>query len=87
MPDRLYAAAGKTSEARDLLQKGMSTANLSLPNSAVWFGLGLLYEQYGVNDAAIAAYEKVEEPEGQIDPADTYLLAQARLKALKIGQP
>ena len=83
----LYAAAGRTSEARDLLLKGMSAANLSVPNSAVWYALGLVYEQYGVDDAAIAAYEKVEKPEGQIDPEDTWLLAQARLKALKVQHP
>ena len=83
----LYAASGKTSEARDLLLKGMPLDDLSLPNSAVWYALGLVYEQYGVDDAAIAAYEKVEKPEGQIDPEDTYLLAQARLKALKAEHP
>jgi tetratricopeptide (TPR) repeat protein len=83
----LYAAAGKTSEARDLLLKAMPLFDLSLPNSPVWCALGLVYEQYGVDDAAIAAYEKVEKPEGQIDPEDTWLLAQARLKALKAKHP
>lgn len=83
----LYAAAGKTSEARDLLLKAMPLFDLSLPNSPVWYALGLVYEQYGVDDAAIAAYEKVEKPKGQIDPEDTWLLAQARLKALKAKHP
>jgi hypothetical protein len=48
----------------------------------VWFVFGSIYEQYGVNDAAIEAFRKVEKPEGRIAPASTYVLAQARLKAL-----
>jgi len=83
----LYAVHGQTSEARDLLLKAMKTAELVEPNSEVWFGFGSLYEQYGVNDAAIAAYEKVEKPDGRISPSDTYMLAQIRLKALKAQHP
>ena len=41
-----------------------------------------IYEKYGVNDAAIEAYRKVEKPVGPIGAADTYVLAQARLKSL-----
>jgi tetratricopeptide (TPR) repeat protein len=82
----LYAAHGETSESRDLLLKAMAAANLTLPNSEVWFGFGSLYQQYGVDDAAIAAYEKVEKPTGYIHAGDTYLLAQARLKELKQSQ-
>jgi tetratricopeptide (TPR) repeat protein len=78
----VYAYLGKTSEARDLLLKAMTAANLTEPNSEVWFGFGRIYEQYGVNDAAIEAYKKVEKPQGRIAPGSTYLLAQQRLKAL-----
>ena len=78
----VYARAGKTAEAKDILIKAMAVDNLSLPNDAVWYAFGLIYEQYGVNDAAIVAYKKVEKPLGRIDPESTYLLAQARLKAL-----
>jgi tetratricopeptide (TPR) repeat protein/transglutaminase-like putative cysteine protease len=78
----IYASEGRTAEARDLLLKAMSVANLSEPNSEVWYVLGSIYEQYGVNDAAIEAYRKVEQPEGRIYPASTWLLAQARLKTL-----
>jgi len=53
------------------------------PNDAVWFGYASLYEQYGIDDAAIEAYEKVEKQVGHIDVASTYLLAQTRLKAIK----
>jgi hypothetical protein len=54
----------------------------STPNSEVWFGLGFIYERYGVTDAAIETYRKVERPEDQFDPTSTWLLAQGRLKAL-----
>ena len=54
---------------------------------AVWFGFASLYEQYGIDDAAIGAYEKVEKPEGRIGSTSTYLLAQTRLKALKSAHP
>jgi hypothetical protein len=40
------------------------------------------YEQYGLYDAAAAAYQRVERPDGVIDPTDTFALAQSRLKAL-----
>jgi tetratricopeptide (TPR) repeat protein/transglutaminase-like putative cysteine protease len=78
----IYAFQGKTSEARELLLKAMAAENLSEPNSAIWYAFGSIYEQYGINDAAIDAYRKVEKPEGPIGPTDTYVLAQARLKAL-----
>jgi tetratricopeptide (TPR) repeat protein len=78
----IYAVQGKTTEARELLLKAMSAANLSEPDSAIWFGFGSIYEQYGIHDAAIEAYQKVEKPAGPIGPTDTYLLAQMRLKAL-----
>lgn len=78
----IYANQGKTSEARELLLKAMNAANLSEPNSAVWYGFGANYEQYGVNDAAISGYRKVEKPEGEVGPTDTYFLAQNRLNAL-----
>ncbi|MFZ1085616.1 MAG: DUF3857 domain-containing protein [Terracidiphilus sp.] len=78
----IYAVRGKTHEAREMLLKAMEADELSLPNSAIWFGFGSIYEKYGINDAAIDAYRKVEKPDGPIGPTDTYVLAQARLKAL-----
>ncbi|WP_420238234.1 DUF3857 domain-containing protein [Telmatobacter bradus] len=80
----VYAAQGKTAEAGELLQKAMAADHLLEPNSSIWFGYGLIYEQYGVKDAAIEAYRKVERPEGRIGPDDTYVLAQARLKSLEV---
>ena len=78
----IYAFQGQNAEARDALLKAMALSNLSEPNSEAWFGFGSIYEQYGVNDAAIEAYQKVEKPEGRIAPTSTYKLAQTRLKAL-----
>jgi tetratricopeptide (TPR) repeat protein len=82
----LYAAQGKTTEAKQVLLQAMDAAGLGQPNSAVWFGFGALYEQYGVTGAAVEAFRKVKKPEGRIDPVDTYVLAQAHLKELKGSQ-
>ena len=79
----IYAHQGNTAEARDELLKAMAVATLSEPNSEAWYGFGSIYEQYGVNDAAIEAFKKVERPEGRIGTASTYALAQSRLKDLE----
>ena len=49
-----------------------------------WFGFGGIYEQYGMNDAAVEAYKKVEKPEGRIGASSTNLMAKTRLKALGV---
>lgn len=79
----IYAVQGRTTEARQLLLQAMSAANLAEPDSATWFGFGLIYEQYGIPDAAIAAYRHVEKPQGRLSPVDTYKLAQLHLTALQ----
>lgn len=82
----VYAAMGRTTEARQVLTQAMEAGNESSPNSAVWYALGLIYEQYGAKDAALAAYGKVKAHEFDqhtyIDPTETYVLAQMRIKAL-----
>jgi tetratricopeptide (TPR) repeat protein len=82
----IYAAEGRTTEARQTLDQAMYAGNQSQPNSAVWYALGLLYEQYGANDAALSAYRKVQAHEFDehtyIDPMSTYLLAQQRITKL-----
>ncbi len=82
----IYAAQGKTTEARKVLEEAMYAGNQVAPNSAVWYALGLIYEQYGAKSAALDAYKKVQAHENDnhtyIDPADTYILAQTRLAAL-----
>ena len=54
----VYAAEGHVTEARQVLDQAMYAGNQPEPNSAVWYALGLIYEQYGAKDAALAAYSK-----------------------------
>ncbi len=90
----IYAAQGKVTEARQTLAQAMTVSNLSKPNSAVWYTLGLLYEDYGLRDAAISAYQHVQAHEFDdhtfVGPTSTWLLAQkgiARLNAPARAQP
>jgi tetratricopeptide (TPR) repeat protein len=82
----IYAAEGKTTEARQVLEQAMYADSLAEPNSAVWYALGLIYEQYGAKSAALDAYRKVEAHERDdhtyVDPVSTYVLAQARIGEL-----
>jgi tetratricopeptide (TPR) repeat protein len=76
----LYAEVGKTVEARQALLKAMDSRTSDEPTSDDWFVLGRIAETYGVRDAAIAAYKRVEkeEPNG----VTTWELAQRRMTAL-----
>jgi tetratricopeptide (TPR) repeat protein len=82
----IYAAQGKTTEARKVLQEAMDAGSMAEPNSPVWYALGLIYEQYGAKSAALDAYRHVQAHEFDdhtyIDPTATYVLAQERIKAL-----
>jgi tetratricopeptide (TPR) repeat protein len=82
----IYAAQGRTTEARQVLDQAMYAGNQTEPDSSVWYALGMIYEQYGANAAALAAYGKVQAHElddhTYIDPVSTYVLAQARIKSL-----
>jgi tetratricopeptide (TPR) repeat protein len=82
----VYAAAGRTTEARQVLDQAMYAGNMSEPDSEVWYALGLIYEQYGARTAALEAFHRVEAHElddhTTIDPESTYVLAQARIKNL-----
>jgi transglutaminase-like putative cysteine protease/Flp pilus assembly protein TadD len=79
----LYAEAGKTKEAHDLLLRGMDDLNLDEPNDDYWYAFGRIAEQYGERDIAIADYRKLEKPkEALVFATSTYRLAQTRLKAL-----
>jgi tetratricopeptide (TPR) repeat protein/transglutaminase-like putative cysteine protease len=78
----VYAARGKTTEARQTLLQAMAAQNVAKPNSEIWYAFGAIYEQFGATKAAIAAFEKVEKPTGPINPVDTWVLAQRHLKAL-----
>jgi len=76
----VYAAAGRTSQSRELLLKAMDSIHL-VPNSEVWFGLGLIAEQYGELAAAAQMFDRV----GRSDldtPGTPYSLAQQHLAEL-----
>ena len=77
----LYAETGKSLEAREALMQSMDVAGREEPASHDWYVLGRIAENYGVKEAAIDAYKRVEKPE-RLDASDTYILAERRLKAL-----
>jgi tetratricopeptide (TPR) repeat protein len=82
----LYAEAGKTKEARDLLLRSMDDLNLDEPNDDYWYAFGRIAEQYGEREIAIADYRRLEKPKEPLAmPASSYVLAQNRLKAMKAG--
>jgi tetratricopeptide (TPR) repeat protein/transglutaminase-like putative cysteine protease len=85
----LYAEAGKTTEARDLLIRSMDELNLDEPNDDYWYAFGLIAEKYGERDVAIADYRKLQKPTEALSvPTSSYELAQMRLKAMNsVGQP
>jgi tetratricopeptide (TPR) repeat protein len=82
----IYAAQGKTTEARQVLDEAMYAGNMAEPNSPVWYALGLIYEQYGAKTAALDAYRRVQPHEFDdhtfVDPTSTYILAQDRIRDL-----
>ncbi len=80
----LYADAGKTKEARDLLLHTIAIGGLNEPDSQVWYGLGRIAEQYGEPDAALRAYAHVTAQSGEEEyPNSTWNLTQLRVKLLK----
>jgi len=79
----LYAVTGKTREAHDLLLRSMDELNLDEPNDDYWYAFGLIAEQYGEREIAIADYSKLKPPTEPLEiSTSSYVLAQARLKAL-----
>jgi len=78
----VYAQAGMTKQARELLLKAMDDGHLEQPNSEIWFGFGLIAEQYGINEAAQKMFARVEKPK-TVSPGSTYALAQEHLAKLK----
>jgi tetratricopeptide (TPR) repeat protein len=78
----VYAQAGKTTQARELLLKAMDANHLEKPNSEIWFGFALIAEQYGAAAAAREMFARVEKPKTDY-PASSYALAQQHLDNLK----
>lgn len=76
----LLAENGETAPARDLLLRSIELSGNEEPDGDDWYILGRIAEQIGVNEAAVAAYNKVEKPKEQYAvPDSTYTLAQRRL--------
>lgn len=79
----LYAEVGKTREARQVLLQAMDVKGVEEPEADHWYVCGRIAEQFGVREAAVADYRKLKPPDAaDASPVATYLLAQARLKAL-----
>ena len=79
----LYAVSGKPKEAHDLLVRSMDELNLDEPNDDYWYAFGLIAEQYGEREIALADYRRLKQPKDQLElPTSSYVLAQARLKGM-----
>ncbi len=76
----LYAESGKSVEARQTLLTGMDRKATDEPGSDDWFVLGRIAENYGVRDAALAAYKRVEK--GELTGTSTWELTQKRLATM-----
>jgi tetratricopeptide (TPR) repeat protein len=76
----LYAETGKNIEARDALLRTLDKSRRDQPDSSDWYVLGRMAENYGVRDAALAAYKRVDKKEN--DGASVWELAQRRLAVM-----
>ncbi|HEV2287024.1 MAG TPA: hypothetical protein VGR80_13340, partial [Steroidobacteraceae bacterium] len=84
----LYAEAGKTREAREVLLQSMDARGLSEPNSDFWYAFGRIAEQFGERDIAIADYQRVKPASDAADDSlATYRLARNRLAVLQGVRP
>jgi tetratricopeptide (TPR) repeat protein len=77
----LYAETGKNIEARDALLRTLDKSRRDQPDSSDWYVLGRMAENYGVRDAALAAYKRVVKKE-EADGASVWELAQRRLAVM-----
>ena len=80
----VYAATGKTKEAREVFLQSMDSLNLDQPDGSYWLAFGLIAEQYGERDLALADYARVEKPQAAYAlPDSAFRLAQIRSQALR----
>jgi tetratricopeptide (TPR) repeat protein len=80
----VYAEAGKTKEAREVLIQAMDIQNLDEPNSDYWLALGRIAEQYGEREVALPDYARVTSSTQSVGIGDSsYRLAQNRLQVLQ----
>lgn len=78
----LYAETENSLEARAKLLESMDAAGNEEPSGSDWYVLGRIAENYGANDAALAAYKRVTPPKRERF-GTTFQLAQERVKRLK----
>ena len=82
----LYAERGKNLEARQALVQSLERriADTLSPND--WYVVGRIAENYGVPEAAVAAYKRVEKSDAgsptRLEPLSSWELSQRRLAAL-----
>ncbi|HYL78141.1 MAG TPA: DUF3857 domain-containing protein [Bryobacteraceae bacterium] len=82
----LYAEMGKTTEAREVILQAMEVGGQEEPEGNSWYVFGRIDEDYGIADAALAAYKRVDKPAtDEALPATTWALAQRRLAVLQKG--
>jgi hypothetical protein len=77
----IEAASGDVGRAAADTKASMDSIPGRPPRDADWFVAGLIDEQLGLTDDAIAAYRRITQP--SVDPTSTYVYAQKRLAALK----
>jgi len=77
----VYAEVGRVGESHELVIKLLDVGQLDEPNEAVWYVVGRIAEQYGRNDAALSAYQRLEKDEDPF-PTSTYLLAQRAIQRI-----
>jgi tetratricopeptide (TPR) repeat protein len=78
----LYAEHGQSTEAREALLQSVEKHDDDEIQPSDWYVVGRIAENYGINDAAVEAYQKIEKPKARVS-GTTWELAQARLKGLK----
>jgi hypothetical protein len=82
------AVLGKPSDARTTILERLKVDGSPEPTDSDWYVFGLIAEQYGLRDEAVAMYRKVTRPESEAGLSSTsYALAQRRLEALAATRP
>lgn len=79
----LYAEAGKTKEAREVLLQSLDARGLDEPDASYWYAFGRIAEEYGERDIALADYAKITPPpDATVEALSTFRLAQHRMQLL-----
>ncbi len=81
----LYAEEGKVSESYHLLSRILNIRKDKSPRSEDWYIIGRLAEHLNLKTTAASAYCHVEKSEGG-EEADTWHLAQKRMRQMKTGK-